>query len=1336
MRLNQFINTFTFLIVCSITFAQPVWHSADQRTASGTSNTVSINKPTNVVAGDLILVFMSAQISNNSNGSNFSTPSGYTLIRSEHDISNKKRPEVAVFYRIATGSEGNISVNVNTQSGNTPRWKAYAVRVSNVDPSNPIGNRNGTNTGNSNSTSQTISSINTTNPNSMLVAASTVSRNISSNSVPSGMTSRYFINGSGDNDDQDENAVSLHIGTQVYPTVTNTGSKTFSWSGSGIAAAAMFTVRAVTCSPAMGSPTFALGATSNRCKGSGSVTYSATATGATGYTYSLDAASLAAGNSIVSGTGQVTFTAAWTGTSTITVSAAGCQGPKTATHTARTLNDLATPVFSLGASSGKCIGEEKRVYDATATNATGMTYSLDTASLTNGLTLFSDIGSVTFPETFSGIAIVTATASGCGGPISSEHTITVSTQGATDDSDFLRENDSTTTNVYSNDICDIDSSTISILVPPTKGVASIPAHGYIKYKPNADYFGTDSLTYRICGRNAPGVCSTAKVRYRITEFFTDTYFNRPASNCQEPYNSEQGLQMVFQYATADSMSLYSNPQVADLDGDGTIEMVAISSTGLSTSNPRSAKNLKVIDGATGQTIRNIVTPYISYDGPTSMAMADLDGDGDVEIIIGSLYARNATADQKYLFCYDHLGNLLWKSNSQYGVNTGGNGSSGNIGLADFNHDGIPEVYTYNGIFNALTGVKLCDGGANGMGIQANYNGVQQSIVVAANVRPSANLELIAGRTVYEVVITNTNGTAGNSMTPINYSTSSTLSGLSAVADMDLDGELDVIVIAQNALLYIWNPRTNSLIASYSTGSTDSRGALFIGDVDGDGVPNIGYCRDNAVDMLKFDPATNALSLKWSLPTTDGSGRTGLTMFDFDHDGIQEIVYRDETTLRILDGTGTSAVTLHSVPAFSTTGMEGPIVADVDNDGAAEIIVTSEGGSSDGDRISSIRVYRSIDFKWAPARKVWNQFAYYNVHIGDDYQVTTNQANHGREFFATNTARCPEGFQSRPLNAFNVQATLISNDGCPIYNLPDAEVLITSSSLDTLTNVATITYIALNRADIVSIPAATNVSFYRGNPYTTAATRLGSEITSAVIPPLGKSNPANIQLANVYSGDQIYAVINDDASTAAPFSLPKTTTRECNYANNAVAFRMQAPTGLGVTLLTFVAYKMEKTVELYWATSSEIDNDYFEVQKSTDGESFRTFDTLEGAGTTTERQTYSTVDEDPSSGITYYRLRQVDFDGNYSFSDIKSVDFDNPKLKLFPNPTVAKINIVNPFKTVAFDISDVKGRKLMVGELEQGVNTFDVTNYPPGIYLVRFTNEITGKVETYKFQKEQ
>lgn len=103
--------------------------------------------------------------------------------------------------------------------------------------------------------------------------------------------------------------------------------------------------KVLTVNTAVATPIFALGATSNRCHSAGPVTYSATATNSTSIAYSLDATSVAAGNTINTTTGEVTYTEGWTGASVITATASGPNGPKTATHTATTNAAVSSPSF-------------------------------------------------------------------------------------------------------------------------------------------------------------------------------------------------------------------------------------------------------------------------------------------------------------------------------------------------------------------------------------------------------------------------------------------------------------------------------------------------------------------------------------------------------------------------------------------------------------------------------------------------------------------------------------------------------------------------------------------------------------------------------------------------------------------------------------------------------------------------------------------------------------------------------------------------------------------------------------------------------------------------------
>lgn len=215
---------------------------------------------------------------------------------------------------------------------------------------------------------------------------------------------------------------------------TSTGIVTYSagWSGTSVITASaagcngpVTSTHTVTTTPTVGTPVFALGATSTRCQGAGSVIYSATSTNSTGITYSLDATSLAGGLTINASTGAVTYNAAWTGTSTITATAAGCNGPRTGTHTVTTNGNVGTPFFNLGTVSTRLQGAGTVTYTANATNTSGITYTLDAASLAGGNTINASTGAVTYTAVWINPTIITASAAGCAGPRTATHTVTV-----------------------------------------------------------------------------------------------------------------------------------------------------------------------------------------------------------------------------------------------------------------------------------------------------------------------------------------------------------------------------------------------------------------------------------------------------------------------------------------------------------------------------------------------------------------------------------------------------------------------------------------------------------------------------------------------------------------------------------------------------------------------------------------------------------------------------------------------------------------------------------------------------------------------------------------------
>lgn len=111
------------------------------------------------------------------------------------------------------------------------------------------------------------------------------------------------------------------------------------------------------------------------------------------------------------------------------------------------------------------------------------------------------------------------------------------------------------------------------------------------------------------------------------------------------------------------------------------------------------------------------------------------------------------------------------------------------------------------------------------------------------------------------------------------------------------------------------------------------------------------------------------------------------------------------------------------------------------------------------------------------------------------------------------------------------------------------------------------------------------------------------------------------------------------------------------------------TALPVEFIFFKGKVKQAKVLLNWATAIESNNSHFEVQHSLNGKDFRKIKEIKGAGTTQVRQDYSYEYRQVVGGLNYYRLKQVDYDGQFEYSEVISVDVRAPKTQytLFPNP---------------------------------------------------------------------
>jgi len=164
--------------------------------------------------------------------------------------------------------------------------------------------------------------------------------------------------------------------------------------------------------------------------------------------------------------------------------------------------------------------------------------------------------------------------------------------------------------------------------------------------------------------------------------------------------------------------------------------------------------------------------------------------------------------------------------------------------------------------------------------------------------------------------------------------------------------------------------------------------------------------------------------------------------------------------------------------------------------------------------------------------------------------------------------------------------------------------------------------------------------------------------------------------------------------------------------------------LPVELIYFNAKILNKKVELSWATASEENFDYFSIEKSFDGLNFIEITQVEGNGSSYQRIDYNFTDNDPAVGISYYRLRSIDFDGYTEIFDYALVNVEGVKFQanVFPNPVSSGVVTVQMNFNLEEEAQVLFYNNLGLIKLELSVNSWlnplDVSSLAPDSYLVK------------------
>jgi hypothetical protein len=330
-------------------------------------------------------------------------------------------------------------------------------------------------------------------------------------------------------------------------------------------------------------------------------------------------------------------------------------------------------------------------------------------------------------------------------------------------------------------------------------------------------------------------------------------------------------------------------------------------------------------------------------GCTAPAIGDLDGDGRPEVCAAGVSSA--------VVCLDGpTGAFLWAAGAE-------TSAYGGPAIADMDADGLAEVILGRQVFRH-------DGTPWWVGTAGRGGPYMFSFAVDWDLDGAQ--EVVAGNTIYE--------TDGSVLWTHAYE-----DGMPAVGDFTSDGLPDLVQVGGGSVTVIDN---SGALVWRTAVPGGAGGPPTVADFDGDGEPEVGVAGRSEYSVIDTDG-----TVLWSNVTQDySSSITGSSVFDFEGDGDAEVVYADEVDLWVYEG-ATGAVLIRETGHASGTLFEYPVIADVDGDGATEIVLGSNQLSYAG--WEGITVIGDADNSWAPARPIWNQFAYSITNVDRDGGIPTN-----------------------------------------------------------------------------------------------------------------------------------------------------------------------------------------------------------------------------------------------------------------------------------------------------------------------------------------------------------
>ena len=596
--------------------------------------------------------------------------------------------------------------------------------------------------------------------------------------------------------------------------------------------------------------------------------------------------------------------------------------------------------------------------------------------------------------------------------------------------------------------------------------------------------------------------------------------------------------------TSNNVSPINTPLVGDIDGDGKPEVFAV--------NSGAANTVLIFEGKNGVEAGKIdvgVSFGNQYWNP--FALCKIDGKGSIFIA-----GNNNTIYLYQVSSAPGVRPITFTKKWEKPVSTGASTNYWKVSMpvaTDLNGDGIVEFVAGDKVIDSRDGSVIAT-------LPYFSSGNWGNISYVVDVDDDGLPEVLVGSNIYKY--------SGSTVSLWKTCPSGTArEGMNMAADINGDGKIDVAFIDRTGTLTVWTPTTNAVLGTV-TGLGTTPSYPFIGDIDNvkesNGKKYLEIVINTAGSLKAYKYTGSGFALKWTLTHSDSSGATSLTLFDFNNDGKVEVVYRDQTVLRIFDGSPNGTLTNANLltPAIncgSGTLQEAPIVADVTGTGSASIIVCGHPTSGSANT-GEIMVIGGGDSPWVSAPKVWNQQMYSPLLVNQDLTIPTRVKSPMLSF-----TNC-DNEVVQMYNGGPMQAPLVSNTSyCIIDQAPDVYVMSEGSSITVAGSQVTFN-IKIGNKGSAAASANTPIYFYRDAILNNAANKLGV-VNLGVALEVGQTTVVTKTFTVGATAVNYFARIMDDG-----VSFPATGAfSDCDVANNTLALVSEPPTGFTSTSTLFNDY---------------------------------------------------------------------------------------------------------------------------------------------------------------------